>query len=457
MNRILIAVLLVFSACPAPVSSIGPGGPTGPQGLTGDRGPQGPAGLNGTNGLDGMGGPQGPMGVQGAMGAVLVLDGGVVTGPAGSSVITSPIPLGDPVCALGGVRLTQLSDAGITRVCNGATGPAGVVGPAGATGGVGPAGPAGATGGVGPAGATGGVGPAGATGGVGAAGATGGVGPAGPAGLAGPAGAPGSTGPAGAVLYLDGGVVALRVTHPSWAGLTTFTTTGAPTGPGSQIGRLSMNARCDAEFAGSHLCSDFEWNESTPTDAVPVSGAWLEFSGADNMRTASTGTCNAFSVGTSVGGYSRMIATQSGLTANSPTNVTCGNSLPIACCRKPAAPLFRGLTSFVTNGAPTGPGAQIGRLSMHARCHAEFPGSHLCTDFEWNESTPTVGLPSPGAWLEFSAADNTRTKSTGTCNSWTVGTSVGGFSRMVATPSGLTANSPASVTCGNLLPIACCE
>ena len=39
----------------------------------------------------------GPMGLQGAQGAVLVLDGGVVPGPAGSSVITSPIPVGDAV------------------------------------------------------------------------------------------------------------------------------------------------------------------------------------------------------------------------------------------------------------------------------------------------------------------------------------------------------------------------
>jgi hypothetical protein len=307
--------------------------------------------MMGAQGATGVQGPPGPQG------AVLVLDGGVVTGPPGASVLTSPLPVGDSVCAFGGVMVTQLSDGGVTRVCNGergAIGPMGPTGPAGAAGVAGPAGPQGVMGSVGPmgpagpagamgptgpagvagpAGATGPAGPAGVAGPAGATGATGATGPAGPAGVSGPAGATGPAGPAGAVLLLDGGVVvtAIGTGAPTFAGITTFTTTGAPVGPAGQQGRLSMNAYCNAEFPGSHICNDFEWAESTPFDPVPASGAWLEFSNTDNSRSG-TGGCNGWTAGTSVGGYSRVVATQTGGTASNPATPTCGSVLPIACC-----------------------------------------------------------------------------------------------------------------------------
>lgn len=53
---------------------------------------------------------------------VLVLDGGVVTGPAGAPVVLTQLSPGS-ACATGGVRVTQLIDGGVVDVCNGAAGP----------------------------------------------------------------------------------------------------------------------------------------------------------------------------------------------------------------------------------------------------------------------------------------------------------------------------------------------
>ncbi|MGV3625563.1 MAG: hypothetical protein ACO1OB_32430, partial [Archangium sp.] len=180
-----------------------------PKGETGDPGAMGATGAEGAQGVPG---PVGPAGM------VLVLDGGVVTGPPGAPVIVTQLNAGS-ACPTGGVRVTQLIDGGVVDVCNGAAGPSPSVStlPAGsacATGGlliglpdggsmplcngaVGPqgpqgvAGPTGATGGVGPAGP---VGPQGMQGVPGPTGATGAVGPAGPAG---PQGAQGVAGPQG--------------------------------------------------------------------------------------------------------------------------------------------------------------------------------------------------------------------------------------------------------------------
>ena len=117
---VLSAVALL--GCPA---AEGPQGPVGPQGAAGPAGPQGAAGPTGPQGSPGaMGapgsiGPEGPQGIQGPAGMVLVLDGGVVTGPPGSSVVVTAIAPG-ATCAQGGIRVTQVSDGGVSSVCNGA-------------------------------------------------------------------------------------------------------------------------------------------------------------------------------------------------------------------------------------------------------------------------------------------------------------------------------------------------
>jgi hypothetical protein len=113
------------------------------------------------------------------------------------------------------------------------------------------------------------------------------------------------------------------------------------------------------------------------------------------------------------------------------------------------------LTAFATDGAPSGPAGQLGRLSLNARCNAEFPGAHICTDYEWAESTPTSAVPAPGAWLEYSNTDSSRSSTNGGCNGWTSNTNV--YSRIVALPSGAATSNPATPNCTSVLPIACCE
>jgi hypothetical protein len=56
-------------------------------------------------------------------------------------------------------------------------------------------------------------------------------------------------------------------------GYTSFTTNG------NIGGRIQANSRCSAEFAGSHLCNDFEFRESRGSVPLTAAGAWLEFGG----------------------------------------------------------------------------------------------------------------------------------------------------------------------------------
>lgn len=163
-HLVAIGFVLTTLACSStsgpegPPGPTGPAGATGPQGPAGPQGPQGPAGPNGMAGAEGPQGPAGPQGMPGPVGpsgAVLVVDGGVVTGPQGPGVLVSSLAVGSAACATGGALVTQLSDGGTVAVCNGAvgpSGPAGAAGPAGPAGSAGPAGPAGATGPAGPPG-----------------------------------------------------------------------------------------------------------------------------------------------------------------------------------------------------------------------------------------------------------------------------------------------------------------
>ncbi|MBL8915941.1 MAG: collagen-like protein [Archangium sp.] len=422
----------------------------------GTQGVQGTPGQQGTQGATGIQGPPGPAGM------VLVIDGGVVTGPPGAAVLTSPLPVGDSVCTYGGVMVTQLIDAGVTRICNGAPGAQGPQGPQGQPGqqgAQGPQGMTGMTGAQGPQGMTGMTGPQGAQGAQGPQGLPGAQGPQGLPGAQGPQGATGPQGPAGAVLYVDGGIVVVQgnlgTGAPTFAGITSFTTNGAPMGPSGQAGRLSMNAYCNAEYPGSHICNEFEWAEATPYDPVPSSGAWIEYATSTNHRSLSAG-CNNWTNNSATSGYGRLIATSTGGILTSPASHTCATVLPVACCRSRTSAIFRGITSYVTDGAPTGPSTQAGRLSMNARCRAEFPGSHICNEFEWAEATPYLPVPASGAWIEYATSTNNRSLSAG-CNNWTNNGATSGYGRLIANNTGGILTSPASHTCATVLPLACCE
>src|SRR4051812_36087633 len=116
MRLRVIAFALFLSACPNKDGTAGPEGPAGPAGAQGPKGDMGTAGVAGATGPQG---PAGPQGVQGPAGMVLVLDGGTIVGPPGYSVLVTPIAAGGMPCPTGGVRITQLSDGGISNICNG--------------------------------------------------------------------------------------------------------------------------------------------------------------------------------------------------------------------------------------------------------------------------------------------------------------------------------------------------
>ena len=447
MNRLLaFASLVLITACPSgsgtqgpqgdqgPAGATGPAGPAGMKGDKGDPGQNGAPGVEGAAGMNGTPGAQGPQGLQGPAGMVLVLDGGIVTGPAGSSVVVTVISSGGTLCPTGGVRVTQLSDGGISNVCNGdvgpqgprgvsltattlpalspqcptggvlvgltdggtlpvcngaqgaigATGPAGSPGTVGAQGVPGPAGspgPTGAPGATGAQGVPGPTGPPGATGGPGSIGATGPAGAAGPAGIAGPMG---SSGPPGQVLFLDGGVLVISGGTPEFAGFTTATYTGALGGyPGA-------NAKCSAEFPGSYLCTTAEFEDANGAVSPGAAGAWSDGNRfTSGQREASSCSNN--------GAWNWGLTGSSGRSMNAigaPTSSVCNEVKPLACCRRAGRFVFRGFTTATFTGALGG------YLGANAKCSAEFAGSYLCTTAEFEDANGAVSPGAAGAWSD---------------------------------------------------------
>jgi hypothetical protein len=366
---------------------------------------------------------------------VLVLDGGVVTGPAGPGVVLTTVTAGGAPCPTGGVRITQLSDGGIAHVCNGIEGPQGPQGPQGPTGPTGPQGPTGSTGATGAQGPQGSTGPQGATG---ATGATGSIGPAGPTGPIGP------QGPAGAVLYVDGGFVVTSGTtasalRPTLVGYTAFTTNG------NIGGRTQANVRCNTEFQGSHMCTQSEYRYSRPNIVMNAAGAWLDYgNSSDPHEPYDSSYCTNFTSATS--SINGVAALPSGYTSGS--TFTCATVLPLACCVFPSMVKLRGYTAFTTNGNIGG------RLQANARCAAEFGGSHVCTQAEFRYARPNLALNAAGAWLDYgNSSDPLEPYDSSYCTNFTsASTSING---VAALPTGYTTGS--TFTCATVLPLACCE
>lgn len=522
VRGLTLLCVVLLSGCPSGTSGAqgdpGPAGPPGPmgapgsqgeagatgaQGAAGAPGPQGPGGAVGPQGPAGAVGPQGPAGAVGPQGLVgppgmvLVLDGGVVTGPAGASVVVTTLAASTE-CPTGGVRITQLSDGGLTTVCNGTPGlppsvrtlatmspqcPAGGVllgtpdggavavcngtvglqGAAGATGPVGPAGPqgvAGPQGAIGPVGPAGVAGPVGAVGPAGAAGPQGAIGPAGPAGVAGPAGpvggvgpagAPGAVGPAGpvgpagSVLFLDGGVALVTEVPVQFIGFTVATFTGNLGGlPGAAV-------KCSAEFANSYFCTIPDYDNANTTAVPPTAaGAWYDNSRADN-GTRSTSSCtDANTPWTNAATPFQTFGPTLGATGYASTTL-CSNARHLACCRGGRPSTFRGFTTATYSGNLGGvPGA-------NARCQVDFPNSWLCSLNEYDlANTPVVPPTSAGAWIDNNrAANGARSNSacTGGNTPWTNAATP--FQTFGPT---LSATGYAGTTlCSSLRHLACCS
>ncbi len=475
----------------------------GPAGVDGAQGPKGDQGVQGTAGFDG------PQGVQGPPGMVLILDGGAVVGPPGYSVLVTPIAVGTE-CATGGIRVTQLSDGGISRVCNGAVG---AVGPTGAAGATGPRGQPGASvsatplpamspecatggtlllfadggttaicnGATGPTGAMGMTGAQGAQGPQGPQGSQGVDGPQGPAGVAGAQGPTGpmgmtgsqgsqgpqgSTGPAGATGAQgpSGGSTSPYEDGFGFAGFTTATTQG------NAGGYRAMHALCKAEFPGSHFCHASEFIMSNATSSPPGGGAWIDSSvtmTGGNVISAVAGAGRNANGGDNCYGWTSNTSSQSyyyGYHVEPAGYVKSGNGCadyrPLSCCSGPSRVAFAGVTTWTTDGNPGGRGA------MHSHCAAEFPGSHFCHAAEYVRANSTATIPSSGAWIDHSVDSTnggtllgipsaTRGANGGDdCYGWTSATnSTSYYYAYRVVPAGYVASGSG---CNLQKPIACC-
>jgi hypothetical protein len=285
-------------------------------------------------------------------------------------------------------------------------------------------------------------------------GATGATGPAGPAGN------PGPTGPQGPAGTLFGEAAS------SFAGFTTATTTGA------SGGREAMNARCATEFSGAHLCHYAEYQLAASAATVPAAGAWLDMSCIEQTA-GGTVESGRLGCGDQLGSpdSGRLIDASTGgncsnWTSNGPfikggivnvasdLSVSCDVARPLACCNTPYVETFRGFTTATTTGVAGG------RAAMHARCAAQFSGSHMCFLAEYTRAHPTVTPPAAGAWLDGSTYHNLGeyrgamprsgrlTRNSSGCLGWTGG---GLNQGTTITPAGWD-----SQTCDTARSVACC-
>jgi hypothetical protein len=251
------------------------------------------------------------------------------------------------------------------------------------------------------------------------------------------------------VLYLDGGVVFTQPldVRPVLMGYTAFVSSGA-------IGsRTIANARCNTEFPNTHLCNTTEFRLSRSILPLPGIGAWLDFaySGTSNDPDVSV-PCNNFTF-SAAGSWNAAIALPTGVTAiNTSTVPNCASTLPLACCTSPSYSRLRGYTAFTSTGA-------IGsRTIANARCHTEFPGTHLCNTTEFRLSRSILSMPGIGAWLDFAySGTSTDPDVSVPCNNFTF-SAAGSWNAAIALPTGVTAINTSTVpNCASTLPLACCD
>jgi len=255
----------------------------------------------------------------------------------------------------------------------------------------------------------------------------------------------------------------------SFAGFTFATTTGA------SGGREAMNALCAAEFGASHLCHYAEYHLAASGATVPAAGAWLDLS---CIEQTAGGTVESGRIGCgdslASSDAGRLIEPGTGSNCSSWTtaqqftngglvqpdgqaiNGACATARPLACCNTPFKEKFRGFTSATTNGAAGG------RAAMHARCAAEFAGSHLCHIAEYGRAGSSVTPPAAGAWMDDSTYHNRGenrgalprsgrgTHAQSACNAWTTNNQ---FANALA----MNATGGVRGSCDVARVLACCE
>jgi hypothetical protein len=225
-------------------------------------------------------------------------------------------------------------------------------------------------------------------------------------------------------------------------------------------------------------------DQANPTVAIPTSGAWLDTgNGTTTTRyfrpawsASDIDTCAGWTSsdplvkpdGLNLGRGEEMLSTGQVTTSFvSNTNGGCGNARPLLCCSGGSAVRFAGYTPQASN-ANLG-----GRLGAHALCNGAFPGSHFCTDWEYDQAAVASPPAGGSAWLDVgNATPDSRyvrpswsASDIDTCAGWTSsdpqvkpdGLNLG--RGLIVTATGGVSTSFVSNTnggCEDMLPLACC-
>jgi hypothetical protein len=243
------------------------------------------------------------------------------------------------------------------------------------------------------------------------------------------------------VLYVDGGVLLANgppFGRHAFVGFTSFTTNG------NIGGRVQAHTRCAAEFAGSHQCNEYEYRESRSSTTLSAAGAWLDYGDTTDGDVYNDSYCARWTSSATTNSSAVVLPTGYTTTAG---GLSCASVLPLACCRGSRTTL-RGFTTFTSNGN------MGGRIQTHARCAAEFPGSHVCNEYEFREARSSLPVPSPGAWLDYGDTTDGNVYNDSYCTRWTSSSSTN--SSAVALPTGYTTTA-GGLSCASVLPLACCD
>jgi hypothetical protein len=239
------------------------------------------------------------------------------------------------------------------------------------------------------------------------------------------------------VLFLDGGVVLSPGGGPEFAGFTSTTYTGSLGGyPGA-------HAKCSAEFPGSFLCTNADYDQANGVVAPGALGAWVDYNRSTSGQRDHS-SCNNGAV------WTWAITGTTGHSLNPvgyPTNSNCSDLKPLACCRQVSRIVFRGFTAATYTGVLGGyPGA-------NAKCSAEFPGSFLCTTADYDLTNSPVAPGAAGAWVDYNRSTSGQ-RDHSSCNNagaWTWG---------ITGTTGHSMNAlgyPTNSNCSDLKQLACCS
>ena len=137
-------------------------------------------------------------------------------------------------------------------------------------------------------------------------------------------------GPPGAVLYLDGGVVVLNANTIAFAGYTPTAFTG------NLGGFVGANAKCEAAFAGSSLCTVTDYQLANPTVSIGGVGAWIDynrFTNGERNSSACAGPTSGQAWIDSSATSAGAVVLPTGFYASGGPAQLCNVARPLTCCR----------------------------------------------------------------------------------------------------------------------------